>query len=384
MRPRTVLLVGNFCLSLFTALVGYILLPYLSSFVGAAYAGFIIAGGALVAVVAFPSLPRLVSRHGARRVALAFAVVEMLVFFVVALFPGAFAAALLAALAIALQPLLSYELDLLLEETMHGEGTAGRVRTLFTTAWNIAALAAPLLIAAVLADADAYGRVFLAAGASLVPFVVLFATGSLPQSRPIETSHIPDTLACIVRDRDLAAVTFGHFLLYTFLAWASFYTPLFLHAILGIPWATLGWIFALMLLPYALIEYPAGWIADRVLGDKELMFAGFIIAGGALASISLLSASSSIILIVCILIASRVGAALVESMTEGHFFRRVSEQDINSISVFRGVWPLANLVALIIGSIILLYGNYQLLFTLTGGFTAVAGVIAMLFIKDFR
>lgn len=384
MRPRTVLFVGNFFLSLFTALIGFVLLPYLSSFVGAAYAGFIIAGGALVAVVLFPLLPHLVARHGAQRIALIFATAEMAALFAVALFPGALTASLLLALAIALQPLLSYELDLLLEGTMAEEGSTGRVRTLFITAWNLAALTAPLLVGALLADTDAYGRVFLAAGAALVPFVVLFATRSLPQSRPIETSHIPDTLVCIARDRDLAVVTFGHFLLYAFLAWVSFYIPFFLHSILDIPWMTLGWMFALMLLPYSLIEYPAGWFADRVLGDKELMFAGFIIAGGALASLGLLSPDSPIALIVLILLASRVGAALIESMTESHFFRRVSERDVNSISVFRGVWPLANLVALTIGSIILLYGNYQLLFALTGGFTAVAGAIAMLFIKDFR
>lgn len=384
MRPRTVLYAGNFFLSLFTALVGFVLLPHLASFVGAASAGFIIAGGAFIAAAAFPTLPRLVTRYGVRRVALTFAVAEMLSFFVVALYPGAFSAALLAALALALQPLLSYELDLLLEGTMREEGMSGRVRTLFTTAWNLAALMAPLLLAALLADADLYGRVFLAASAALVPFIVLLASRSLPSSEPARTAEVRNTIVCIVRDRDLTAVTFAHFLLYAFLAWASFFTPIYLHEALGIPWATLGPLFALMLLPYSLIEYPAGWIADRLLGDKELMFAGFIIAGGALAALSLLSPASSLGLILLILLASRVGAALIESMTEGHFFRRVSVQDVNSISVFRGVWPLANGVALATGGAILLFGNFQLLFALTGGFIAVAGALSMWFIRDFR
>ena len=93
-----------------------------------------------------------------------------------------------------------------------------------------------------------------------------------------------------------------------------------------------------MLIPYVLIEYPAGWIADRFIGDKEFMFVGFLIAGASLASISLLTPTSSLFLILCILVMSRAGGALIESMTEGHFFRRVSEKDINSISVFRGVY----------------------------------------------
>ena len=139
-----------------------------------------------------------------------------------------------------------------------------------------------------------------------------------------------------------------------------------------------------MLVPYILIDYPAGLIADRFLGDKELMFLGFLIAGGALASISIISSTSSLALILLILVCSRIGTALVESMTEGHFFRRVSERDVNSISVFRGIWPVANLIAPIAGSLILFFGNYQLFFILTGGFIAVAGITATLLIKDFR
>lgn len=384
MNPRSILFIGNFFSSLFAALIGYILLPYLSTFMPMVYTGLVIAGGALVALIFFPFLPTLVRRFGTQRLALIFAIIEMIALFILAAAPGAFTASVLVALAVALQPLLYYELDLLLEATVAEEGTTGRVRTLFITMWNIAALAAPLLMGALLADSDAYGRVFLAAGAALVPFIVLFAVRRLPQGAPVELSHMRDTLVCISRDRDLAAVTFGHFLLYAFFIWASFYTPAYLHMVLGIPWSDLGWIFALMLVPYALLEYPAGWIADKFIGDKELMFIGFLIAGAALASISLLTSTSSLLLILCILILSRTGAALIESMTEGHFFRRVTERDVNSVSIFRGVWPLANLVAPIIGSIILFFGNYQLIFLLTGGFIALAGAVTTLLIKDFR
>ena len=139
-----------------------------------------------------------------------------------------------------------------------------------------------------------------------------------------------------------------------------------------------------MLLPYVLLEYPAGWLADRFIGDKELMFPCFLIAGSALASIGLLTSSSSLLLILCILLVSRSGAALVESMTEGHFFRRVTARDVNSVSIFRGAWPLAYAAAPLIGSAILLVGNYQLLFALTGGFVALGGAIATLLIKDIR
>lgn len=139
-----------------------------------------------------------------------------------------------------------------------------------------------------------------------------------------------------------------------------------------------------MLIPYVLIEYPAGWIADRILGDKELMIVGFLIAGTALASVSLLTSTSSIFTILCVLVSSRIGAALIESMNEGHFFRRVTERDINSVNIFRGVWPLADTIGPIIGSLILLFGSYQILFVITGGFVGLMGIAVTLLIKDFN
>lgn len=384
MHPRIVLYVGNFFFSMFAALIGFILLPYLSTFMPVAYTGLVVAGGAFVAIIFFPFLPRLVARYGAQQLALVFAIAEMIALFALATAPGAITSILLIAVTISLQPFLYYELDLLLEASGAEEGMTGRVRATFLTAWNFAALTAPLLMGALLANSNDYGRIFLAAGAIMVPFIVLFTARRLPKGNPPKLSHMRDTLVCISNDRDLAAVTFAHFVLYLFLMWAPLYTPIYLHSVLGIPWSTLGWVFSIMLVPYILVDYPAGWIADKFLGDKELMFAGFLIAGAALASISTLSSTSSLALILLVLVGSRVGAALVESTTEGHFFRRVSERDINSISVFRGIWPMANLVAPVAGSLILFFGNYQLFFMLTGGFIAITGVATTLLIKDFK
>ena len=384
MSPRVVISVGNFFFAIFPTATFYILLPFLSSFMSAAYTGLVIAAGALVACICFPFLPRFVARYGAQQMALVFAILEILALAALAAIPGALAGAFFVAVTVALQPFLAYELDLLLEATVLEEGSTGRVRALFLTAWNVASLAAPLLLGALLASSDAYNLVFLAAAAALVPFVTLFAARRLPQVRTPQLSHMGDTLRCLAHDRDLAAVTFGHLLLYLFFVWAPLYVPIYLHNELLIPWSDLSWIFFVMLLPYTLIQYPSGVLADRYVGDKEMMFAGFLLAGASLAAVGLFSSSTPLLVIMAVLVTSRIGSALIESMTEGHFFRRVSEKDINSVSVFRGIWPLADLIAPIIGSCILLFGNYQLLFFITGGIIAVFGILATFFIRDFR
>lgn len=326
----------------------------------------------------------MVARYGAQQLALLIALTEMLALLALAVVPGAIAGALFATIAFSLQPFLAYELDLLLEATVEEEGMTGRVRTLFITAWNVASVGAPLLIGALLALGDAYHNVFLAAAVAIVPFIILFTVRKLPVGHAPRVSTFGESLRRIMGDRDLAAVSFGHLLLYLFFVWAPFYTPLYLHQTLGIPWSELGWMFAVMLVPYVLIEYPAGMIADKYIGDKELMFAGFLITGGSFAAVGLCTVTTPIVFILMILVASRIGAALVESMTEGHFFRRVSEKDVSSVSIFRGIWPLSDIVAPLIASAILVFGDHQTLFFITGGIVALAGMGVTLLIKDFH
>jgi MFS family permease len=384
MRPRTVLFIANLLFSILSALAAYILLPYLATLMPAVYTGLVVALGGCVALALFPFMPKLANRYGAQRLALCFSLTEMIVLLILAAAPSIFSSILLIIVMVALQPFLAYQLDLLLEATGNAEGTVGRVRALFLTAWNMGSFVAPLLIGVLLANSDTYGRVFIAAAATMLPFAVLFATRHLPGNAASLPSRMRDTLVCIVQHRDTIAVTYAHLILWLFYVWAPLYVPIYLHDVLGIAWSNLGWIFSIMLIPYVLIEYPAGWIADRYLGDKELMFVGFLIAGCALASISLLTATSSLFLILAILIVSRCGAALIEAMTEGHFFRSVTEHDVNSVSIFRAVWPLANVIAPIVGSIILFFGNYQFLFLFTGSFVALAGAIATMCIIDFK
>jgi len=384
MSPRVILFFGNFFFSVSTAISVYILLPFLAQYMPEAFTGIVIACGGAISLALFMFLPRWEQRYGAQKLALVFVTVEMLTLIAIAIAPGAIASVLFIIIALALQPCISYGLDLILEAAGNEHDGMGRVRTTFLTAWNIGVLAAPLLLAAILVHSDDYARIFVAAAAMLVPFIVLFVARILPRTTTKRPSHMRDTLVCIARDRDLASVTFAHFLLYLFYIWAPFYVPVYLHSELGFPWTSLGWIFALMLIPYVLLEYPAGWIADKFLGDKEMMFVGFLVAGVSLASISLLTPTSSILCIVAVLVCSRVGTALIEGMTEGHFFRRVSVDDINSMSFFRSVWPLANTIAPLIASLILLYGTFHLFFLLTGGFIALAGTAATLRIKDFR
>ncbi len=365
-------------------LVIYVVGPYLTFFMPEDLAGLVISLGAVITLFSFPLMPHLVRKYGAKKLAVGLAALQAIILSVLAGSPSAVIAIIAVALTCAISPLIAYGLDLLLEATVAQENATGRIRTAFLTAANVALVLSPLLVGKLLDGGDRYDFVFLAAAFSLTPFIMLFLVESLPEGEPPRRSQLVATGMCIVHDPDLRAIAVANASLQLFFHLAPLYVPLYLHLSLGIPWSELGWIFAVAVVPFVLLEYPAGWLADRYIGDKEMLMVGFVIMGVSFALFAFVTAATPIYIIVTILVATRVGAALTEAMVEGHFFRRVSERDPNTVSVFRMMRPGGALLAPIIGSIVLAIGTYEILFAVTGIAIALVGFIATLRMQDVR
>lgn len=384
MHPRLVLSVGNFFGAAHFFLVIYVVAPYLALFMPEAQTGLVVSLGALITLSVFPLMPRMVRAFGAKRMAIGLAFLQAVTVSVLALSPSIVFAILCVAIVCAVSPLIAYQLDLLLEAATSAEADTGQARTLFITAGSIALIIAPLLIGFLLDGTEAYWRVFLAAALSLTPFIALLLLEKLPEGEPPHLAAVRSTCSCLWSNPDLRAAALGNGVLQFFFHLAPLYIPLYLHTVLGFPWSDLGWVFAVMLLPFVFIEYPAGWIADRYLGDKELLIAGFIIMGCAFAAVGFITASTPLIVIVAILFVSRIGGALSEAMVESHFFRRVSERDANTISVYRMMRPVGALVAPLFASVLLITENYLVFFMVSGALIVALGIIVTIPLKDVR
>ena len=384
MQPRTVLSIGNFFGAGHFFLIIYVIGPYLALFMPAAQAGLVVSLGALITLASFPFMPRLVRRYGAKRLAIAIAFLQAVAISVLALSPGVIFAVFCIAITCAAAPLLAYQLDLLLEAATTEEGETGRIRTLFLTAGSAALVLSPLLIGFLLDGTEAYWRVFLAASLALTPLIALLLLEKLPEGEPPHLSAVKATCFCLWSDPDLRAASLGNGVLQFFFHLAPLYIPLYLHTVLGFSWSDLGWVFAVMLLPFALVEYPAGWVADRWLGDKELLITGFVITGIAFAALAFVTAATPLAAIAVILFVSRVGAALIEAMTESHFFRRVTAHDANTISVFRMMRPVGALIAPLFASVLLVTGNYLVFFMVSGALIVAFGIVATVPLRDVR
>jgi MFS family permease len=132
----------------------------------------------------------------------------------------------------------------------------------------------------------------------------------------------------------------------------TIYTPIYLHTNLGLPWSSIGIIFSIMLLPFVFVQFPAGKLADAILGEKEILSVGFIIMALATTTIFFID-SKSILVWALILLGTRVGAALVEIMCDVYFFKKVDNKNANLISFFRMSRPFAYIISPLVVAIIL-------------------------------
>ncbi|HRH55675.1 MAG TPA: MFS transporter [Candidatus Paceibacterota bacterium] len=384
MHPRLVLSAGNFFGAIYFSLVLTVFAPYLALFLAESQIGLVVALGGAITLALFPFMPRLVRKFGSRHMAIWLSFTAAVLLSVLALAPSAPFAIACVALICAIAPFIAYQMDLLLQAATSEPGSIGRVRTLFITGASLAYVIGPLIVGFLLDGTEAYWRVFLAASLSLTPFIAIFLFEKLPEAEPPAFHTMLATCSCLWTDKDLRAAALGSGVLQFFFHLAPFYIPLYLHSVLGFPWESLGWIFAIMVLPFLFVEYPAGYIADRWLGDKELMIAGFIIMGVAFAIIGFITPATPLLLIAALLFATRVGAALVESMVESHFFRRVSGRDVTTISVFRMMRPVGAIIAPLFASALLLTGNYVAFFMVSGAIIVALGIVATFSLKDVR
>src|SRR5690606_23149335 len=117
---------------------------------------------------------------------------------------------------------------------------------------------------------------------------------------------------------DILRIVRVDFVLRFFYAWMVIYTPLYLHNYIGLEWSSIGVIFTIMLIPFALFELPLGTLADRVYGEKEILIAGLAIMSISTISLFFITSSAFVVWSVALFL-TRVGASAVEIMSETYF-----------------------------------------------------------------
>lgn len=281
----------------------------------------------------------------------------------------------------AAESVLYFCLDIALEEETKNEATTGGKRGIFFSVQNIAWVFSPLALT-FLASRESFAPVyFLSALALLLMFAIIAIYFKNITFHDNNRSHLLLALKSLRMGGDKARIVVCQFLLNFFYAWMVIYIPLTLSTEIGFGWDKIGIILSIMLLPFLLFQLPAGFLADKKYGEKEMVGVGFVVMAVFTFIIPFIS-DQNFWLWALLLFATRMGASLVEIGSETFFFKHVKADDTGLISTFRMVRPLSYLLVPLITIPVILYVGYGNSFL----FLALITLVGLLFLpkKDTR
>ncbi len=278
--------------------------------------------------------------------------------------------------------LLWINMDVLVEY-FSKNSSVGETRTIYFTFINLGWIISPSLASWLISNGE-YTLTFLVAALLVVPafLIFLYQGRSLKDDIKYSKEKIASTIKKMWRNKNLRGIFSIALLLQIFYSSAVVYIPIYLHQNLGMDWGVLGVIFSLMLVPFLIFEIPAGIIADKYIGEKEIMFIGIFIISVSLFLFYLIETPTAW-LWAAVLFASRVGAALVEAMRETYFFKLVGAKDIGCINIFRTTIPLGYIIGPILAILVTSFFPLNYLFLIMAIVT-IAGLGFVLSLKDTK
>ncbi len=361
-KMRGTVYVLNFIFALQMATVSYFGANYLK-FLGldTRYISFVYALASAVAALSFFASSHIFNKFGAYRSVFFVAILYVLSYIVQALsndislvlpvfiLNSGFAAIIVAAL------------DALMERFTSSEQETGGQRGIFLTMASAAFVAGPFL-GGLLVKGDDFKSLWLAAAAIFFPFLII-SFWKLKKIERIKYKqfHLRRTVSSILNNKDVFNVFWAQFILYFFYSIMVIYTSVYLKEEMGLAYDKIGLIFAFMLVPFVVFTVPLGKIADKKLGEQELMMSGFIISAVSTLAFAL-NNSNSAWLVATLLFFTRVGASFIQTMTETYFFKLVDGKDTDLIGAFRALYPISSIVAPLLASPILFLADFKALY----------------------
>jgi len=344
------------------ALPSYVQSSYLEQFVGVRFIGlFIIIATAATLIIQFfyPSVIKKITNYGASILLILIYIISTLTLAFLSSWP---AVLLFYTIHFICLSLFVVNLDVFLEDITNNRH-AGRVRTTFLTMANFAWVMAPTIMG-FLAKGNNYSAVYIVAGLIVIPiiFILIYAKRTMSDKKiKYKSRNIKQLLALFERNKNIREIFQVAFVLRFFYCTMVLYTPIYLHEHIGFSWSQIGVMFTIMLLPFIIFQMPAGKIADKYIGEKEILVVGLIIMMAATGSIFFIT-SASFLVWTSILFMTRVGASLVEAMQDVYFFKQIDGHDMDLIDLFRNVRPFAWLFGSIFAVIVLEIFPVQFLF----------------------
>ncbi len=254
-------------------------------------------------------------------------------------------------------------MDILLESCSVDRRT-GKIRGLYLTIENAGYLAAPFF-SGFLVNRYNFQAAFWVAFMLLL-FVFFFSSVKIKDvdNCPVKKIDLISSLRKISLRRNVMKTYYISFLLEFFYALMIIYTPLYLLD-LGFNWFQIGKIFTVMLVPFVLFQYPAGYLADEKYEERDMIAVALFILGLSTLAIYFVN-SRSLIIWSAVLFATRIGASLIEVLRDSYFYKRIDQRDVDITGFFRTVRPVAYIIGALLASPVIAIFQLKLIFIFIG------------------
>lgn len=270
--------------------------------------------------------------------------------------------------------------DIILE-AYSTDGETGRVRGAYLSVWNFGFLIGPIFSVYVLENYG-FNMIFLV---SMILYICIFlavfvALNDIRGHVKKQNLSTKKTVAKFRENSNLINAYWLSFTLRFFYAAMTIYMPLYLRET-GLSWGEIGIIFSIMLVPFILVQYPAGVLADKKFGEKEMLLIGLVIMIFSVIFMYLVK-EATFVFWATILFVSRVGAALFEAMQDSYFYKQIDENDISLINFFRSTRAVAYIASsTLIGITLMIFQDMKSIFVVLL-VVMIVGMIPVFVLKD--
>lgn len=324
------------------ALIVYIASSYFKEISGFDEIGVFYVAIYVLLLVALLNLHKLIRRIGKTRILIFSLLGQILVLLGLIFFQAAILKIGLMVIFLLLDQLLLVSLDIIVESLSKDDST-GRMRGLHLTILNFGFIVGPKVSTWLLSSFGFLSVFSFVALLKIVVLVLAYLRLGRINHVFIEKESIINLIKKGLARPDIRHIYYISFALESFYALMIMYLPIYLTGI-GFSLTQIGTIFTIMLLPFLFFEYPIGWLADKELGEKEMIIISLSWMALATTWVYRLD-QPSVWLWALVLLATRFGAAALEILRDSYFYKKIDGNDVDLIDFYRTARPAAYILA---------------------------------------
>lgn len=362
-----IIFLAGFLVSLHLALTSYINSSFLAHFLGEERVGLVYSVASIASILGLLLMPKILRFLGGHKFLLFTVFFNICSLLSLSLIKNPAAIIGVFIFYLTLNNLIIFCLDELLQ-IFSSSNKVGIIRGFYLTSVNLAWVLAQLFSSRVLTDSNFSLLYLISFGIMIIFFALAFIGLRKIPDPEYDTLPATDSIKEFFRNKNLARSYKINFILAFFFSWMVIYTPIYLSLHLGFSWHQIATIFTIMLLPFVLIEIPAGNYSDKV-GERKMLMLGFFVIS--LATLALFFITRNEVWVWALaLFMTRVGAAIIEIMNDVYFFKHIKKENDEYIGIYRNAGPMAYIVGpLVASALFLVLPSFNYIYLVLGAIT---------------